>query len=357
VKKMKEDITGMIFGKWLIIDQLKINNRMYYNCECQCENKTLKSLRLDAVKTNKNLDCGCSKRSDKSLVGSLFGYWKVLELAERKKDTHLKQWSCICTLCNTKIKKIPETYLLRGTTKSCGCNRNKNRLKDITGKGFGSLLVVKRIGISCNTPTWLCRCDCGGDKIIPRNDLKRKDGKEITHCGCRNKESVNDFTICGDYVIGNTTRGWEFYFDLSDLEEVKKYSWCMDDKGYVRSRSIGENEERKAITLHRLLLNAGDGEVVDHKNTTPCDNRRANLRLSTTKENNRNRTPRNKTLNISGIRQTESGMWDVGIYVEGKNIRLGTHETFDQAFIVRKEAEIKYFGEFRYKGNEENYNV
>ncbi|PZT57471.1 hypothetical protein [Paenibacillus silvae] len=349
--KSKEEVVGKLFGRWLVVKKLKMNNRNYYKCECQCDSKTIKNMRLDSLKSNKNLDCGCLNKEDCSLVNRIFGHWKVLELAAPKKNTHLKQWKCICTLCCKKVKNIPETYLLRGVTNSCGCNKNENKLKDLSGKRFGFLTVIKRIGLSGHTPTWLCVCDCGGDRIVPRNDLKRRDGREITHCGCKNMESVNGFIICEDYVVGNTTRGWEFYFDINDLEEVEKYSWCMDDKGYVRSRQFDEKGQRKTIVLHRLLLNAAEGEIVDHKNNTPCDNRRTNIRMASIKENTRNRTPRSP-YNISGLSKNDRGKWLAGINVDKKHIYLGTFNTYEEAFEARKDAEIFYFGEFRYQGNE-----
>ncbi|QWU14397.1 hypothetical protein SAMN04487895_101706 [Paenibacillus sophorae] len=287
------------------------------------------------------------------LIGEKFGKWFVLEQGPKKEKTNLKQWLCVCTECHRTKKLVPETYLVRGLSKSCGCNRNMKKLKDLTGKRFGNLVVVQRVGLSGHTSTWLCQCDCGGDKIVPRNDLKRKDGRQITHCGCKNKESINKFFECDTYFVGMTSKGWEFYFNVEDFELISKYSWCMDDNGYVRSRETDELGNVRTISLHRLLLNAKNNDIVDHKNNTPCDNRRANIRICTVADNTRNRTPKNESLNISGIKQYENGKYIAGIHINKKYIHLGTFNNFEDAFSTRKEAEIKYFGEFRYQGNEE----
>lgn len=51
--------------------------------------------------------------------------------------------------------------------------------KDITGKRFGSLIVVKRS--QCIADAWLCRCDCGGKARIHGPYLRN--GKRQS-CGC-----------------------------------------------------------------------------------------------------------------------------------------------------------------------------
>ena len=43
--------------------------------------------------------------------------------------------------------------------------------------------------------------------------------------------------------------------------------------------------------------------------------------------------------------------WVAQIVVNGKNKFLGNHKTKEDAIKAREEAEIKYFGEFRYKGD------
>ena len=42
------------------------------------------------------------------------------------------------------------------------------------------------------------------------------------------------------------------------------------------------------------------------------------------------------------------------IKINGKNTRLGSYLTKNEAIQARKEAEIKYFGEYRNKDNEVN---
>jgi hypothetical protein len=107
------------------------------------------------------------------------------------------------------------------------------------------------------------------------------------------------------------------------------------------------NINHKSIKLHRFILNAENGSVVDHINHNPLDNRKSNLRITTHKNNSRN-TSVSKSSKIKhlGISTTPSGKYRARIMVEGKEIRLGHYQSLADAIHARKEAEIKYFGEF-----------
>ena len=59
------------------------------------------------------------------------------------------------------------------------------KLKDLTGKRFGKLLVMKLAGKLNNRAAWLCKCDCGNLVIVRGNSLKSGDTKS---CGCLLKE-------------------------------------------------------------------------------------------------------------------------------------------------------------------------
>ena len=64
--------------------------------------------------------------------------------------------------------------------------------KDLTGQRFGRLLVIEYSSKNkWGNATWLCRCDCGNEKIICSNSLKRGLTKS---CGC----------ICKDFPRSKT---------------------------------------------------------------------------------------------------------------------------------------------------------
>lgn len=58
--------------------------------------------------------------------------------------------------------------------------------KDLTGKRFGRLVAVEKVG--CNKHgnlRWLCRCDCGNEKIVTSGKLIQQ---RTRSCGCYAKE-------------------------------------------------------------------------------------------------------------------------------------------------------------------------
>jgi hypothetical protein len=60
--------------------------------------------------------------------------------------------------------------------------------KDITGQKFYRLTAIKRMNES-GRALWLCRCDCGKEKIIRAEFMMRKDPAQATKsCGCIKEE-------------------------------------------------------------------------------------------------------------------------------------------------------------------------
>lgn len=120
-------------------------------------------------------------RIDYSIIGKKFGRLTVLDLdhvSERGKT----YWVCECD-CGNRIV-VTRGNLTSGGVKTCG--DRQHALHDLSGKRFGRLTVlnfdhINRNGHSC----WLCRCDCGNEKVIERTHLV--DG-HISSCGCKKVE-------------------------------------------------------------------------------------------------------------------------------------------------------------------------
>jgi hypothetical protein len=96
-------------------------------------------------------------------------------------------WKVRCD-CGTE-KIIPRQVLLREDVKSCGCRLSvsKSLEEEMVGKHFGLLVVIRRMGTKITPkgtqrPTWLCRCDCGKEKVVTGFSLNSGHTKS---CGCR----------------------------------------------------------------------------------------------------------------------------------------------------------------------------
>ena len=124
------------------------------------------------------------------LTGQKFGILTVLERALNKgKRT---TWRCVCE-CGT-VKDIIGASLTSGTTKSCGCLKNKkrgNNFIDLTGMKFGRLTAIEPVKHDNSTAAfWKCKCDCGNTVEVYGYSLRAKNGTRS--CGCLQKEIASD---------------------------------------------------------------------------------------------------------------------------------------------------------------------
>lgn len=124
-----------------------------------------------------------------------------------------------------------------------------------------------------------------------------------------------------------------------DLRKVprtgKPRCLSLTEKGYVRFSCY--YAKGKAARLHRLIMERVVGrsllktEQVDHINGDRCDNRRCNLRVVTSRQNNQNRT-KHRDGRLVGCRYDERcRRWQARIRIKGKRLYLGLFNTEQQA--------------------------
>ena len=76
--------------------------------------------------------------------------------------------------------------------------------------------------------------------------------------------------------------------DPNDYYRYAGFKWCIGgNKGkfYDIRGQIISPADSKIVQLHRLIMDAPKGLLVDHRNGDSLDNRRANLRLATHSQN------------------------------------------------------------------------
>lgn len=119
------------------------------------------------------------------LVGKKFG--RLTVLSKEPSESRKARWLCRCDCGNEKI--LGTNRLTSGKTRSCGCLRNevarKRRQKDLTGQRFGRLTVIERQG----GYRWLCKCDCGNTATPLTNALLSGKTKS---CGCYMKDRISE---------------------------------------------------------------------------------------------------------------------------------------------------------------------
>lgn len=236
---------------------------------------------------------------------------------------------------------------------------------DLTGMKFGRLTVVSQVE-DYITPKngkhhamWNVYCSCNPNKIYTVRQAGLFSGKTKS-CGCLQKEKVasrkgqkydykrrkfNTYKLDGEYGIGFTENGMEFYFDLEDYNKIKNYYWWVDSRdGYVIAYI-----NNKAIQQHRLILNLFDEKlVIDHINHNKNDNRKEFLRICKCVENARNlNVSKNNTTGVTGVYYLkDKNRWMARIQFNKKIINLGYFVNYIDAVKARLDGQKKYFGEF-----------
>lgn len=118
------------------------------------------------------------KRID--MAGMRFGLLTVIKESGRTSYGKI-QYLCKCD-CGNEIV-VTGNRLQQGVTKSCGCLKHRTGpgFKDLTGKRFGRLTVIKRVQNQGRATRYECICDCGNHTFVKGSNLTQ--GKQIS-CGC-----------------------------------------------------------------------------------------------------------------------------------------------------------------------------
>lgn len=165
--------------------------------------------------------------------------------------------------------------------------------KDLTGQKFGRLTVIKRADNNKNGSTrWLCKCDCGNEKIVEGGHLR---SNKIKSCGCL----LTDILIKRNYTHGMTnTRLFHIWQGI----KIRCYNKNFEHYKYYGGRGITmyaewendfmsfydwamENGYKENLTIDRIDVNG---------NYCP-----KNCRWVTQKEQNRN-TRKNRLITFNG---------------------------------------------------------
>jgi hypothetical protein len=104
--------------------------------------------------------------------------------------------------------------------------------------------------------------------------------------------------------------------------------------------------DRKVIYLHRWIMDAPRGVVVEHRDGNRSNNQRSNLRATSQSVNKSN--PNDKIpLSASGVRGVvpQRDKWRAQIYRDGVRYNLGTFDTIEEAVKCRQQAEKEYHHE------------
>ena len=366
-----KSLVGQTFGKLLVLEEAEIHvpangGKSYHmwRCLCECGREVVKSgANLASGHTNSCGYCSIDEKYDGhvivnetgqkfiDLTGMQFGRLEVISRGpdrfDSKGEKHI-QWWTKCSCGNPDMVLADGKRLKHGTKKSCGCLIHEGTPKDLTGMTINGYEVIGLDEIKTwpsgkQIKWWKCKDNEGNELSLPAYRITAGTGKKFPE-----RQKHNRFEVCGAYTICYTDDDKSFIIDTEDLDKIKDYYWQVDKRnGYVETHI-----NRKRIALHRFIMGAKDGEIVDHINHQLTDNRKVNLRIVTVMQNRINSKLRaNNSSGCTGVYYQNGKMrkhWMAEITVNKQAMRLGSFETFEEAVAARKAAEEKYFGEFSY---------
>ena len=152
---------------------------------------------------------------------------------------------------------------------------------DLTGRRFGKLTVIKRVeNTKANKARWLCKCDCGNEKIVVGGDLQ---SGRTRSCGCLVKtHGLRNSTIYKIWV-GIKTRCYNpnsNNYNRYGARGIKMFAGWLDDfVAFFDYVSALENFGKPGYSIDRINNN-GDYEPNNLRWTdlnTQCRNRRNNI--------------------------------------------------------------------------------
>ena len=181
------DETGNRYGTLTVQSLTKDkNNRTAWLCKCDCGNEKIvrgPDLRKGRI-TSCGQNCPCKNYHFKDLTGQRFGRLIAIEPTQERKNNRIV-WKCQCDCGN--ICYVSNINLQQEHTQSCGCLYQETHTgpkKDLTGKKFGLLTVLKNTNQQTKDSSflWLCQCECGNTKIVDTHSLC---SGNIQSCGCK----------------------------------------------------------------------------------------------------------------------------------------------------------------------------
>lgn len=180
-------------------------------------------------------------------------------------------------------------------------------------------------------------------KDLNRDQILRK-GKAITPNAIIRESGIVRILLNG---------GAEAVVDESDYEQVREFHWYR----YIskKKRKIHyaycvirlNGGKRTSLKMHRIIMDAADGEQVDHRDGDGLNNRRSNLRVCTHGENLANSFRSRGASRYVGVTRNRDGKrWRATVNKDGVKLYDEWFDTEELAARARDAAAVKIYGEF-----------
>lgn len=142
--------------------------------------------------------------------------------------------------------------------------------------------------------------------------------------------------------------GYITTLDSADSLHLSNLVWFVKLERRRVAAVVADDDRGKRVYLHRLILQAEKGQVVDHINGDPLDNRRINLRLCTIPQNVRNsRKQLNRSSQYKGVTWDKNRhLWIAKAMFHYRTHNLGRYATEIEAALAYDQFVRSQFKEF-----------
>ena len=136
--------------------------------------------------------------------------------------------------------------------------------------------------------------------------------------------------------------------DADDFEFINRWKWQYIKSGYANRVTNRGRGNYINVLMHRVVTSCPEGKQVDHINGNKLDNRKSNLRIVSSSQNNYAKSlASNNKSGFKGVSyESRSNKWIAVIIKEGKRKHIGTYPDPVTAAFAYNEAAEQMFGEY-----------
>ena len=146
------------------------------------------------------------------------------------------------------------------------------------------------------------------------------------------------------------TQGKVALVDDEDFARVSQYRWfahrdCHSHHAYYVHSTDRSGTKVRTMILHRFIMGAAIGEIIDHRNGDTLDCRKGNLRRATRSGNRANAEKHKGSSRYKGV-CLHHGRWVARIRCNKRLMRLGAFDNPVEAALAYDEKARELHGDF-----------